>query len=162
MNNSFSNKVQLKELLDILRCGLAALVPIVERAGIPWMEGDAYDDWDAIAATLYEQLVVNIVHDSVEVVGDLAFPEYDTLYPSYESMAYFEVFALETTETLGPFVGFESSEPNFNNVKYAIIDDGVSFSTTTTHKVNFLKCGIRLRLPSETGNGLSELTLEGD
>ena len=158
MTSSSSTKMVLKEILDILRCGLSALVPIIERAGIPWREGDAYDDWESIASTLYEQIVVNTVRAATEVNVDLSFPKYDLVYPSYERMAYFEVYSLKSRGTHGPFVGFEASESSFQNVKYVPIEDRAE-STTTTVTAHFADCGIRLRTPNGIASGLEAVTL---
>ena len=158
MSGSLSRNVQLKDLLDTLRCGLSALVPVVERAGIPWTEGDAYDDWEAIASVLYEQIVLNTVRNTGDVASNLTFPKYDLVYPSYESMTFFEVFSQHSAEALGPFVGFEATGPYFYNVKYAISGSNLSYDTTSIPTANFADCGVRLRVPSfGKGDGLEEI-----
>lgn len=157
MNDSCTTTLRLTELLDVLRSGLAALVPVVERASIPWTEGDAYDDWEAIASTLYEQIVVNTIRNAEEVADDLKLPKYDLVYPSYGSTAYIEV--LGDGEVLGPFVGFEAIDPQFTKVKYAVSDAEGAVDTNMTRSFAFSGCAIRLRLPDAIGGHLEEVTI---
>ena len=34
-----------------------ALVPTMDRAGVPWRDGEQYDNWDRVAEALFESLV---------------------------------------------------------------------------------------------------------
>ena len=159
MIGSPPHKIPITELMDVLRSGLAALVPVVERIGIPWTEGDAYDDWDAIASTLYEQLVVNTARSSVEVSSSLEFPRYDLIYPSYNALACFRVILTSTSEFCGCFVGFEASGREFCKVKHTIQSADGTVDTTTTGSVSFSECNIHLRLPGIVGKDLEVLTM---
>ncbi|MBB5295862.1 hypothetical protein E5F05_10330 [Deinococcus metallilatus] len=51
----------MTELMEVFREALIALIPALERARIAWRSPEAYDDWDAIAETLFEQIVVNSI-----------------------------------------------------------------------------------------------------
>ena len=75
-------QTSLTELLGIFRQALSVLVPIVEQAKISWREGEAYDDWDGIASSLFENIVVNSLEFAQEISFDLRMPKYDLLYPS--------------------------------------------------------------------------------
>jgi len=152
MNQQPTTSFTIKELLDIFRSGLAALVPIVERAGIPWRAGEAYDDWDAIASVLYEQIVANTLRACRDLPDDLELPRYDLIYPSYDNMAHFEVVSLPDTCVYGVFVGFDASEPNFSQIKYVPVGKQADEAVLI---MPFNDCGIRLRT-----FGTSELVLE--
>ncbi len=149
---------ELKALFDVFRQALCAMVPVVEQVEIPWMEGDAYDDWDEIASTLYEQLVLNTVRSSSDVPDDLSLPKYDLIQPSYDDKAHFEVVLRSENKTLGPFVGFLATDRHFRNVKYAVRDSGGTVDTTTTGERSFEVCSIRLRLPQNDNRNLERLT----
>lgn len=157
MSGSLSSRIRLTDVLDVLRSGLAALVPVVERVAIPWTEGDAYDDWENIASMLYDQIVLNTVRNTVEVSANLEFPKYDLIYPSYERIAYFDVAMADNT--LGPFIGFEAIDRNFTMAKYAVRGAQGVMETTTTQRAAFAECMIRLVLPNTVDSYLEELTL---
>lgn len=159
MNLPLAGKIQITELLDVLRSGLAALVPVVERLSIPWTDGDAYDDWDTIASTLYDQLVVNTAKNAMEVAQAISFAEYDMVYSSYQGLAHFEVISKETCETLGVFVGFAGIDRDFMRAKYVVRGvDGV-VDTTTMRSVEFSECTIRLRLQCAADEYVEVLTM---
>lgn len=75
------------------RGALLALVPMVERVGIPWKRPDAYDEWDAIASALFEKLVVEVLRWSLpeDEQKDFQLPAYDLLLPRYVGMGTLEV-----------------------------------------------------------------------
>jgi hypothetical protein len=79
----------ITELLGIFRDGLIALLPIAERAHIPWKEHEAYDDWDAIATTLFEQVVLRSVRWSLaeNQAEQLSLAPYDMAMDSYSSLS---------------------------------------------------------------------------
>jgi hypothetical protein len=147
------------ELLDVLRSGLAALVPVVERLAIPWADGDAYDDWDNIASTLYDQLVVNTSQNAIEVDETVTFAKYDMVYPAYQGLAHFEVVSKQTNEMLGVFVGFAGIDRNFTSAKYVVRGAKDVVDTTTTRSVTFSECTMRLRLPGAENKHVEVLTM---
>ena len=73
------------ELIQILRAAFISLVPVAERARIPWREGEAYDDWDELAEALYDKFVVRPLQWAVLESGTppLQAPAYDLLVDSY-------------------------------------------------------------------------------
>lgn len=159
MIEQLPGKIHVTELLDVLRSGLAALVPVVERLAIPWVDGDAYDDWDNIAATLYDQLVVNTSQNAIEVDETFNFAKYDMVYPGYKGLAHFEVLSKQTNEMLGVFVGFAGIDRDFMRAKYVVRGANDVVDTTTTRSVTFSECIIRLRLPDAENKHVEVLTM---
>lgn len=104
------------QLMAILREALAALVPIVEKARLPWQDGHAYDDWDAIAMALYDNIVVRSLKHATQGGRHLVLPQYDTLYPSYGAMDIISVERRGVPE--GVFIGFAGTNPEFSDVKW--------------------------------------------
>lgn len=116
MNTPWSTT--LTELLGVLRQALAALVPVAEKARIPWRDGEAYDDWDAIAACLYDNLVVRPISCAAEVEPGITLPKYDMLYPSYRG-AFIQVEGGGVPEGVtAVFVGFGGLSADFGTVKW--------------------------------------------
>src|ERR1700754_5073986 len=73
------------QLLLVFRDALRALVPHVERVRIEWRDGSAYDDWDEIAQTLYEKIIVSSLQWSIPEADreHCELPDYNTAYASY-------------------------------------------------------------------------------
>ena len=75
------------------RAALHALVPMVDRVGIPWKRPDAYDEWDTIASVVFENLVVKVLRWSLPESDhwQIKLPAYDLLLPTYADMSTIEV-----------------------------------------------------------------------
>jgi hypothetical protein len=116
---SASWNTTVTELFGILHQALVALVPIAEKARVPWRDGEAYDDWDAIAGCLYDNLVVRAISCAKESAGlDMELPKYDITYPSYEG-AFIQVEGGGIPNGItAVFVGFAGTSPDFVNVKW--------------------------------------------
>lgn len=112
------------ELLNVFRDALLAIVPVVERAMMGWRDEEAYDDWDAIADVLYEQLVVASVRWSLAETDHAAFkmPPYNTLVESYNDLRFFAVTA-PTLRAPGAFHSFSTTGTAFDTVRVRELDE---------------------------------------
>jgi hypothetical protein len=111
-------RTTLTDLLGVFRQGLVALVPVAEKARMPWRDGEAYDDWDAIAECLYDNLVVRAVVYAREGGREVRLPKYDMVCPSYKG-AFIQVEGGSVPEgTTAAFVGFAAVSPDFASVKW--------------------------------------------
>jgi hypothetical protein len=112
------------DLIGVLQSSFRALIPSLERAKIPWREGEAYDDWDAIASVLFEQFVLRAIRWSLppEDAERLQVPRYDMLYPDYSEMSF---LARKVESGSPPFDVFHSlattTEP-FDTVRFIRLD----------------------------------------
>ncbi len=81
------------EVVMNFREALRGLVPVMQKAGIPWKRPDAYDEWDSVATALFESLVVAVLSWSLsdEEREDFRVPEYDVLLESYRGLSTLEV-----------------------------------------------------------------------
>lgn len=64
-------QVTVTELMQHFRQGLVALLPVANDLLIPWRQGEAYDQWDGMAAALFEALVKE---SAEETLSFLTFP----------------------------------------------------------------------------------------
>lgn len=64
-------QVTVTELMQHFRQGLVALLPVANDLLIPWRQGEAYDQWDGMAAALFEALVKE---SAEETLSSLTFP----------------------------------------------------------------------------------------
>jgi hypothetical protein len=111
------------------RQALSALAPIVEQARISWREGEAYDDWDAIASVLYENILVRSLRFAREISFDPNVPDYDISYPSYRELDFLIVEGRDIpTGTTAAFVGFAGTSQNFAIIKWLEVDADGSVS----------------------------------
>jgi hypothetical protein len=56
MSNIWNTSVA--ETVRVAQGALRALVPIVEKAQMPWREPNNYDDWDLIASAMLRSIVI--------------------------------------------------------------------------------------------------------
>lgn len=85
--------MKVTSILLNFRAALLALISMAERVGIAWKRPDAYDEWDAIASTLFEKLVVEVLRWSLheDSQEDFRLPSYDLLLPTYAGLGTLEV-----------------------------------------------------------------------
>jgi hypothetical protein len=76
-------RLTLTKLLRLLGESLAALVPFVEQAAIPWRDAEAYDEWDGIADALYNAFVESSIRDSTIGINAYPLPRYGMRYYTY-------------------------------------------------------------------------------
>src|SRR5947209_1121998 len=90
------------QLMLVFRDALRALVPHVEKAKIEWRDGSAYDDWDEIAQTLYEKIVVaSLLWARPEDERERwQLPDYNMTYSSYIGKTVIAVNRASTNERL--------------------------------------------------------------
>ena len=67
---------------------LSALTPYVTRVGIPWKEPDNYDEWDAIASTIYSSIVVSTIAYAVEAELFAKLAPYDMSLSNYANTSF--------------------------------------------------------------------------
>jgi hypothetical protein len=114
------------EVMLNLRRALLAVVPTVEAVGIPWCRPDAYDEWDAIAASLYNALVVEVLRWSLPepLRAGFKLPEYDLLVPSYAGLCTVEVLHSLLPDGRNVFHAFGTSSEPFDMVEVRMVSSG--------------------------------------
>jgi hypothetical protein len=84
------------ELLVIFRTALLTLIPILERANIPWREPYSYDEWDEIADVLFRNIVVRSIQYSMnQEKKHFEIPRYDYVYDDYSGKCFIAVLPQE-------------------------------------------------------------------
>ena len=107
-------RTTITELLLLFREGLLAVLPIAERAKIPWSDEQAYDDWDVIARGLYEGIVrMSVIHS--QECSSCEIPRYG-LGPDKNGARYVVVRS-RINPIHGAFVSFSSREGAFSHVR---------------------------------------------
>lgn len=140
------------ELLAILRDALSALVAIADRARIPWREGDAYDDWDAMAAALYDGLVVRAIRHANQGGESVKLPEYDLVYPSYVAYDVIRVVSGAVPPGIvGAFIGFMGTETGFEQVKWVAMAEGGEIADPEVHACDYDDCKFALSRRADGG-----------
>jgi hypothetical protein len=76
--------VPIAELLCNLRDALSGLAAIAERTGLSWRDGEAYDEWDGLAAAVYHAFVAETLIPTSDPPKDvLPLAPYDMVLPTY-------------------------------------------------------------------------------
>jgi hypothetical protein len=129
------------ELAQIFRDALIALVPIADRTHMRWREPSNYDDWDSIAAAIYESIVSRSLEESSEWNKFDPIPKYDRRTDRYSNSSF-----LTTKDEPGAcaFVCFETKSSPFDTCLFGRLDKSnvvISFERRSTDLVNFVLAG---------------------
>jgi hypothetical protein len=118
MSNNF--KISVNELVAIFRGALLAIIPWIEKAKIKWKEGEAYDDWDNIAESLYNNIVCSSLTGNVASEYEIA--KYNFYYDDYATTSFILVRSKNNPEKRFAFVHFQSNSSPMDTVKVAELD----------------------------------------
>ncbi len=120
-----SLKTTVTELLHTFRDALAAIAPVVERVRIKWKEPDVYDDWDAIAEVLFQQIVVESLRWSLPDAHQVHFslPQYAMKQASFADTSYIGVVEGKAERRLA-FHSFVTRDSPFDTVRTQQITEG--------------------------------------
>jgi hypothetical protein len=118
MNNNW--KTSVSELLEIFRGALIAVIPWLEKAKIKWKNSEAYDDWDNIAKTLYENIVCSSL--TGEVASEYSIAKYDFNYDDYSSIDFILVKNKNQVHIKYAFVSFQSITNPLDSLRVAKLD----------------------------------------
>lgn len=118
MNNNW--KTSVTELLMIFKGALLAIIPWLEKAKIKWTNEEAYDDWDNIAESLYQNIVCSSLNG--EVTSEYQIAKYNFNYDDYSSISFIRVRHKNNPEKKFAFVSFQSNLSPMDRVKVAELD----------------------------------------
>lgn len=118
MNSNW--KTSVTELLEIFRGALIAIIPWLEKAKIKWSEDEAYDDWDNIAESLYQNIVCSSLNG--EITTEYQIAKYNFNYEDYSLINFIEVRNKDNFEKKFAFVAFQSNLSPMDSVKVAELD----------------------------------------
>ena len=110
-------------LMLVFRNALRGLIPHIERVRIEWRDGSSYDDWDAIAQTLYEKIVVSsLLWAMPEHEREVTqVPDYNMSYASYAGKTVVAVNRTSTEDRL-VFHSFATEKNPFDRVRVCKVD----------------------------------------
>lgn len=123
--------MKVTSILLNFRAALLALISMAERVGIAWKRPDAYDEWDAIASTLFENLVVEVLRWSLleDSWEDFRLPSYDLLLPTYAGLGTLEVVHPSLQPGRWLFHAFGTNNEPFDVIEVRqLADDGTPLS----------------------------------
>jgi hypothetical protein len=111
----------IDKLVDVFREGLLALIPVAERAQVPWREPDAYDDWDELAESLYGVFVEHPTRLPESALEPWPLASYDYHVDSYAEFSWIEVTGPDVPASHA-FVGFRTSSEPFDTLCLVQVD----------------------------------------
>jgi len=136
MENTWETSIN--ELISIYWNALNSILPWLEKAKIPWKEGESYDDYDAIASALYENIVIKSVNAQEKYNGD--FSKYNFHYKEYSLKDYIGVEI--SSKIKMAFVSFQSIHGQNDKVKVALLDE--SENLVGYDSIDYTKCSFNL------------------
>jgi hypothetical protein len=113
------NPGTVTSLMVVFADCLRALTPHVSKVGITWKDGEAYDDWDAIAQSLYTGVVNNTIAYCVEGKGFRALTPYGLVRPDYGDCSY--LFGTDLGHS-APFLYLEGKDKPFDTAVFVKLD----------------------------------------
>lgn len=108
------------ETIEIFRESLLVLVPVVERAKIPWRNPDNYDDWDEIASTLFQSIVIGSIKSSAKGRNCSEIIGYDVRVSNYKGICF---VGTPGGKYHYAFVCFQTNKKPFDECLFARVDE---------------------------------------
>jgi len=156
--------VTITEILLNFRAALVAVIPTVERIGIPWKRPDSYDEWDAIATVLFENLVVHTVRWSLPDPAREGFrlPPYDLLLQKYGGVSTIEANHPGLPDGRWLFHAFGTSEKPLDIVELRLltVDGRPIVEELTACSVEEVRFQLRLQESVDGHRLINEIRLE--
>ena len=131
----------VNELVRIFRAALIALIPIADRAHMPWREPNNYDDWDSMAAAIYESIVSRSLEESSEWDKFDAIPKYGKRTDRYSNYSF---LTAQHEPGACAFICFETESSPFDTCLFGRLDESgvvIRFERRRTDLVNFVLAG---------------------
>ena len=113
INTSSYQRFQIPQLLLILQESYVSLIPAIEKAKLPWRNEIAYDEWDRIADSLFDAIVINPVLHSLECSEIANIARYGFLYEDYSARSFFLITDSSTSSQF-VFLQFITAENPFD------------------------------------------------
>ena len=140
------------EVVRNFRACLLAVLPFVERAGIPWQRPSAYDDWDRLVDAIYEALVANFLSGCLAPMRQqaLRLARYDLLVEDYRQLSFLEVIQNPPGDDLLMFHALGTRTTAFDVAEIRRISKDGKPLSDTLEELPFDGLTFRLRLASES------------
>lgn len=150
--------MKLTTIMLNFRASLIAVVPMAEQVRIAWRRPDSYDEWDAIASALFDQLVLEVIRFSLPEESREVFrlPSYDLCLESYESVSTLEVVHPSLDPGRWLFHAFGTEREPFDKIELRLLSEDGSLLSENIETCSVQEAGFRLRLGSHL---VEELTL---
>lgn len=135
MDNNWTTSVN--ELIFIFRGALIAIIPWLEKAKIKWKEGEAYDDWDNIAESLYRNVVCSSL--TGEIASDYSIAKYNFEYEDYSLIDFIQVRSKNYPDKCFAFVSFQSNSFPLDCVNVVELNEADKVLGNMNLKINDLE-----------------------
>lgn len=156
----------ITRLLLNFRDALIAVVPMVEKVGMPWKRPDGYDEWDAIATALFDNLVKEIILQSLsdEERQDVTVAEYDLLQQDYAGASIIEVVHPSFVGARWRFHAFATMDNPFDLIEVQpwVGENQPSFDELITCPVSEAQFLLRLVKLGGSDEAVDEIVMQGD
>ena len=139
-------QVSTTELMMIFRESLISLIPAMEKAKIPWKDGEAYDDWDNICEVLFKNAVCNNITYKGE--SEKPFVQYGMTYKSYINNSFIGISVPDYQSPYVVFVEFKTEKDIFDCIRVDLLDNNLNFKGSDVIKLSGIQFAFYLNSKS--------------
>jgi hypothetical protein len=127
---------------------LTALVPVFDKAGVPWKRPDAYDEWDAVASALFSALVTEVLRWQLpeHLQETFELTPYDLLLPTYRNTSTIEIANVDGVHDRCVFHALATRMAPFDTVEYRRVSAAGDPLSDTLESVPLGRVSLRLRV----------------
>lgn len=138
-------------LVRLFRDALVALAPVLDAAHIPWRDGEAYDQWDAIAKVLYDNLVVEPLAWAFNSESQFQLATYDLLLSDYSEVSFIEArHSSLSTEEQAAFLRFATDREPLDCIEAVVLGSHLE-PTERVERIRLDEVTFELRHKAEHG-----------
>lgn len=110
-------RTSVTEVVGLFRDALIALIPSLQRARLPWRDGEASDDFDALAQAAYDTYVLSALRFGLTTDEEaIHVPPWDLHVTTYAESDWIEVITNDTAERPLALVGFKTRDTPYDTV----------------------------------------------
>jgi hypothetical protein len=142
---------EIAELIGIFRASLIALIPLAERARIPWQGPEVYDPWETIERALFEAIVESVV-ENARPSPPCALPKYGIAHRSYADLSFITDRAARLRGERLAFIELTTIQDPFDTMCF--LDLGADF-IPTGRNVELSVLQVTPELAARTASSLS-------
>ena len=112
-------RLEIDHMMRVFRDGLVAMVPIFERAHLPWREPDANDSWYAFSEALFWGIVCTCAENTPDHALLHPLPKYGFYSINYSNHS----FIAAADRPRAAFVDYDTEDSPFDICTFATIDE---------------------------------------
>jgi len=145
MNEPEIATLTVTELMGFFRAGLRSILPVMERAGLPWTDDGTSDPWDDVQESLYRAIIDSCLE---HIVGESSpvsrLAGYGFWVDSYDSHSFLSARSLRVAGIPNAFLKLTNGAAPFGAAEFRELGADLT-PTDTLHRLVDVDFEIGLR-----------------